>query len=930
MRKIIIGVLVALVVVGAGGLGWRVVQHFLHDPIAAGEAMLAKGDVHGAALELRNAVRNHPENGHAHVLLARVQLRAGDPVAAEKELKQAQALHDPDPELLPLLARAYLGQQRFRDLLRDVPVGTLPAKPEAELLVSRSISQTALGDIASARASAATAQRLDPGLADAQLAEARILAVAGDRVQALLKIEAALKLDPNLLEALGLKADVLRERGDIEQAVATLDRAVALAPTLPRVRLARARLLILQGDDDKASADLDVAQRGEPKGVLAHYLKALLLIRAKDWKGADLELQKIQPVLGEMPRGDYYYALVKANINQLEQAAEQIAHYTARSPQDANGYRLLARIDLLMHKQVEAEEALKRVTALGGTAADLPEGASAQVRAAAPAPDSPQELTHLATQQIGQGDDAGAARDLEQSLESKPRPADLGSTQVLSALAVGDAARATAALERIKQEPNADPQVVANLSGLVQMANLDFEGAHTTWQDAAQRWPTAVPLQINLARVLELTDRPAEAEKVLAAILTAQPAQGTALRMMIELLLGHQRVDEAVAYGRAARRVAPNAVPLLVTEAALHATAHDFAAAYSTLDEVPLEQAQSPVLLTVRAQIQLAQGRIKDASDSLRQLLLGHPEDQNTRQRLIRLLAETKQGEEALRLAREGLAIAPGNSTMLQLVVALVNSTQGFDAALAETEQMRRDPINLPTARLLKGALYVAAKRYDEAVAAYQQEMKEEPFNALAIATASALNVDGHPDAAVALLRDWVATAPDPEVSDELAAIDIGAKRFQQAETSLAAVLADRPNDATALNNLAWIYNGEGNPQARELAQRAYLLQPTPQSADTLGWILLQQGKPQVGLMLIRRAAAEMPNSAAILFHLAYALKQNGQRDNAAKLVTALLASMANLPFTDRDDALKLQAELGGAAAPAAAATTTTAAPPQK
>jgi len=627
MRKILLVVLVALLAAGGAGAGWWVLRHVLHDPMAAGQALLAKGDAHGASLELRNAVRRHPENAAAHLLLARAQLREGDAVAAEKELKQALALHYPGPELLPMLASAYLGQERFRDLLRDVPVGTLPPEQEALLLVSRSMAQLALGDLPSARASATAAQRLDPKLAEAELAEARILTVSGDRVQALLKVDAALKLDPTLLEALGLKADVLREQGDIEQAVATLDRALEVGPALPRVRLARARLLILEGQDDKASADLDVALKGEPKSAIAHYLKALLLIRAKDWKAADLEMQKIQPVLGQLPRGDYYYALVKANINQLEQAAEQIAHYTARSPQDPNGFRLLARIDILMNKPLDAAEALKRVSALGGTATDLPQGASAEVRAAAAAADSPEELTHIATQQIGEGDAAGAARDLEQSLESKPKPADTGATQVMSALAAADVGRAEAALDRLRHDANADPIVLANLSGLVHMAQLDFTGAQAIWEDAVKRWPTVVPLQLNLVRVLALTDHPAEAEKLLAAILVAQPAQGTALRLMIETLVGRQRVDEALVYARAARRAAPGAVPLLVTEAALHAVARDFSAAYSTLDEVPLEQAQSPLLLTVRAQILLGQGRVKDAADSFRQILLGHPGD---------------------------------------------------------------------------------------------------------------------------------------------------------------------------------------------------------------------------------------------------------------------------------------------------------------
>jgi tetratricopeptide (TPR) repeat protein len=194
------------------------------------------------------------------------------------------------------------------------------------------------------------------------------------------------------------------------------------------------------------------------------------------------------------------------------------------------------------------------------------------------------------------------------------------------------------------------------------------------------------------------------------------------------------------------------------------------------------------------------------------------------------------------------------------------------------------------------------------------------------VATANALASAGHADEGVALLRDWVARQPDATVSDVLAALDIGARRFDLAQQNLTAVLAERPNDATALNNLAWIAQQLHDPKAHALAQRAYLLQPTPQTSDTLGWILLQEGNAPVALLLERRAAASLPNDPSVLYHLATALKASGQSGNAAKLISALLATPVK--FDERDDALKLQTELGGPVA--AAAIATPAVPPGK
>ena len=122
-------------------------------------------------------------------------------------------------------------------------------------------------------------------------------------------------------------------------------------------------------------------------------------------------------------------------------------------------------------------------------------------------------------------------------------------------------------------------------------------------------------------------------------------------------------------------------------------------------------------------------------------------------------------------------------------------------------------------------------------------------------------------------------------------------------------MLAARPDDAVALNNLAWIASTT-TTQALPLARRAYLLQPSAQSADTLGWILLQQGDRHVGLLLTRRAAASMPGDPSVLYHFAYGLSQAGERDGAVKLLDAVLRGPAS--FEERDDATRLLAELGG------------------
>ena len=48
-------------------------------------------------------------------------------------------------------------------------------------------------------------------------------------------------------------------------------------------------------------------------------------------------------------------------------------------------------------------------------------------------------------------------------------------------------------------------------------------GARAAWEEAARKWPTAPSLKTNLARVLDMLDRPAESEKVLERFRRVNP-----------------------------------------------------------------------------------------------------------------------------------------------------------------------------------------------------------------------------------------------------------------------------------------------------------------------------------------------------------------------------------------------------------------------
>jgi predicted Zn-dependent protease len=136
-----------------------------------------------------------------------------------------------------------------------------------------------------------------------------------------------------------------------------------------------------------------------------------------------------------------------------------------------------------------------------------------------------------------------------------------------------------------------------------------------------------------------------------------------------------------------------------------------------------------------------------------------------------------------------------------------------------------------------------------------------------------------------------------------------GRKEYAAAASGYKAVLAQDPDNAVALNNLAWILADAKDPSAREYAERAYSVAPLdPNVVDTLGWTLVRTGDPTRGLQLLRMASALAPGQNEIRLHLAQALAQSGDKAGARREAEPLTKLDAASPI--RAEAEKLLATL--------------------
>ncbi|HZH45033.1 MAG TPA: tetratricopeptide repeat protein, partial [Roseococcus sp.] len=334
--------------------------------------------------------------------------------------------------------------------------------------------------------------------------------------------------------------------------------------------------------------------------------------------------------------------------------------------------------------------------------------------------------------------------------------------------------------------------------------------------------------------------------------------------------------------------------------------------AATLLDAEPLRRQRGVTLPLARSEAFAAAERWPQAEAAARAALAEDPASAATRRHLARLLARGGDARGAEAVLTDGLRSAPGDPVLQQALVALLNETQGIDAALAAATRLASQPSAMPAAAVLRGDILLAARRAPEAAAAYGEMMQRAPSGALALRQANALRLANRADEGAAVLSRRLAEAPQElGLLATLAQFDMAANRMEQAEARMRLLIASAPEDAVSLNNLAWVVSQrrgtEGLAEAKTLAQRAFYLAPSAETADTLGWIMARSGDARPAVTLLRQAFAALPQPG-IGYRFAFALNAAGERDEARRVLEPLATGAADFP--EKAEAQRLLAEL--------------------
>ncbi len=909
-------------------LGWLIMGAWLGaypiaahaaDYLASAKASLRKGDLKSAQIDLRNAVRNDPQNAEAHYWLGRVAFELGDPVASEREAEAARDRGFDPHQTIPLLSQALLAQNKFDQVLEKLkPEGKDPLL-DASILVARGYAQIGLKRPEDAQKSFAEAEQVAPNATEPLLADARLAVARADLVGAQQKIDRAIAAQPKSAEALLAKAQLLRLKNDVPGAIAVLDELIADQPSIMQARLDRASLELSAGKNDAAKSDIDIVLKGTPGNVQAVYLQAVMEAQSRNYKGADADLERISAYLGRIQRAYYLQAVVKEQLGQFEQAEEAARKYLGRAPNDLAAYKVLARIQFAKKRPDQVVDTLAKVAESGKSDAETydllgrayaatgqgDKAIEAFQKAETMAPNDVGVQTRLASVRMGMGDVDTAVGDLEHTLQLAPKVPAVSEALFFAALATGDTQKAGDALTKIRAAQG-ETDIVGNLEGLFKLAQIDLTGAQTIFAGLVKKYPDFVPAKINLARVDTMIGDTDAANTILADVLAKQPTAEPALSMMVGSYVTANKLPEAATLLERAHIADPTQTRITVSLGELYIRQ---GLAQKALDLVAEEKgisATSADILSLRAAADLALGLKKDARETYTEILKNDARVVGARRQLVALLIDAGDFESARNVITAGIAANPRDYQLYQDYVMVDLKSTGMEAALATADRLQSEDRDFAAIKALKGDIYLAANRPADAVAAYTEADTANPSSVLTTRLAGALVRSGRAADGTKVLLDWLGKHPDDTTAIEQAAeIDISTGDFDAASKYLQMLLKLKPHNAVALNNLAWVDQQQGkDAEAQRLARQAYILAPSTQTADTLGWILTTGGDPKDGAALLRQAAGDGSGDQRILYHYGVALNGAGDKEGARKALEIVVANKTS--FKEKDLAQKL------------------------
>ena len=493
-----------------------------------------------------------------------------------------------------------------------------------------------------------------------------------------------------------------------------------------------------------------------------------------------------------------------------------------------------------------------------------------------------------------------------------------------------------------------DLKMAADLSPIRSAARLkyvdfrmqtgDVEDAKNILHDMTRQAPDYIPAWLYLMKMSFAEHKFDECKEAIDRVLARDNSNFDAILQLGTLALAQQDVAKALITFQHMNDIYKNVKEIKYYLALAHVLNNEKQKAITELNEalaLDRDYAQAVLLL---AQVDFRSGRLGETISLLLQLVNRHPDnakaqlaladaylaqDQPSRalevyQRMAQMFP--KEPEVPLRIGvvyenahnfpraraafEKALQMAPDNLRALQQITGLDVWEKRFAEAHSRvTEVMERNP-KAAAPQMLQGDIYIAEKQTNMAETAFSKAIELDPEQPQAYLSLARLYVASHQDEQALKRLDALAAKTNEEAMLMIGEIQQEEGRNEQSRDSYEKLLAIKPKNFLAMNNLAYVdseFLGQID-RAFHLAQAAFQLRPNdPYTADTLGWILYKKHEYAHALSLIqdsveKSAGRNLTPAPEVQMHLGMAYYMMEEEDPARLYLQRALAAQDDFP----------------------------------
>ena len=881
---------------------------------------LKSGDVKLALIHLKQAVLLQPRNGELHARLGIALLRAGEALAAERELRDAWSDKVSDEAVVPGILEAMLVRGEINELLAEFPDPRQTANNLApDILRARAMALQTLGRSADANAA------MDRSLAlrrdvRAVVTRAKLAAQQNDLALAQRLADEAMKLAPNDEDALMVAVLLLRQQGATQKALAVANDFIKRVPGSVVAKAVRVDVLLALKQDVKAQADVDAIVAQFPDLALGVYYKALLTAHANP-KAGWREAQSLPPAFVQS-RPDIAMSVAQMALDggSTESGVAILAALVSRHPEVRQARLQLAALRLRQNNPDLALSALEplvpsdnpQVQAILAQAylqlGRYPEAISALDKAIAPGAIGGNEFLkrQLALSELQVGDTGKGIQQLQELAARDPGNPDTALQLTVALARSGKFNEALAVTERLAKTQPKSP-LPAFYRGLIFGAQVNLAAASTALGQALSIDPKFIPALYYRAGIAMARGSPEDGIKDLQQILAQDPANVPAYMKLAQIALDNDRDAEVAALLGKAIKAAPKDPTPRLALANYQISRANYQEAQATVRDLLQVSPNNAEGLHLRGDIQFAIGAKSEAVETFRLLVAKHPESPDAQILLARALNRSNDRVGAESAATRATELAPASVELRSSLIGFQIAHGKADDALL-TAREYRSLYPGPAADLLLAGTLILLKRTAEANKILETSFAARPDRTLALTLSQmAMNL-GDTKKALGVLSDWLRKTPnDFEVRRQYASLLWQTGEQTSARREFEVLLKQRPEDPIVLHGLGVLLQKDDPARAFALVSLAAKIAPrSPEIADALGWIKYQRQDTQGAFPLLQRAHALNAADPEIGYHFALALDATGKRAAAKTLLKSVLAR--NPKFGDAQNAQQLVA----------------------